>query len=125
MTIKEMLSKIQNDINIIISTLDKITQSLNNDTKISKPSMSAHDNALVMALLECVSIQQDLESIKADLPIEISSRINDNDNELVQVRQLVRVCNSYGVIQMLIDTVALYEGDSLAFIEVKKLLGIN
>jgi hypothetical protein len=108
MTIREQLEKIINQLGIITSLL--------------MPKSATKDNAIVTALLQCESIQRDLESIKADLPIEISSRVNDSDSELVQVKELVRACTQYNALQILIDAVKFYEGDSLAFREVLSLV---
>ena len=126
MTAKEMLARLQVDMSAALLNINEILTLIksHDDVKfMSGSTLSAAYNQLILALLECDSIQRNLPSIKADLPTSISARVSDGDSDLIQVRDLVRICVRYGQLELFIDVVGQYEGDSLAFREVLKLMG--
>ena len=126
MTIKEILARLQIDVSIALLKITEIATLIqgNNEIKfMSGSTLSAIHNQLIVALLECDSIQRNLQSIKADLPTSISSRVSDSDSDLIQVRDLVRICVRHGELDLFIDVVGQYEGNSLALEEVLRVAG--
>lgn len=121
-----MLARLQIDVSAALLSINEILTLIKSNDEIklmSGSTLSAAHNELILALLECDCVQRNLSSIKADLPTSISVRVSDNDSDLIQVRDLVRICVRYGQLDTLIDVVGQYEGDSLAFREVLRLMG--
>lgn len=126
MTTKEMLARLQLDLSTALLNINEILMLIKGNDEIklmSGSTLSAAHNQLILALLECHSIQQYLPNIKSDLPTSISARVSDGDSDLIQVRDLVRICVRYGQLDLFINVVGQYEGDSLAFGEVLRLMG--
>lgn len=125
MTIKESLLQLSVDLSIMSLKLDSLIallESQTSDSLSAAPILSAKHNSLVIALLQCETIQRNLQDVKSDLPLNISARLNDGDSEIVQLREMVRACVKHGSVAELVRIVGEYEGNSLAFAEVVRLM---
>jgi len=81
--------------------------------------------ALAKALLRCPSVanRQNRDAIVNELPEDIRLGIGRSDAPLVDVRNIVDGCLNYeGGLQLLIEGVRGYEGDSLPMREVDRLV---